>query len=159
MNEIIGIWPENDYRSYLMHWGKGKEAKNHKYTSRHRGKNGEWVYTYSSHEKGWNSKEDGVHQRIPKNYKEKARMYIDPFGKMQVYYPETEGSNMIMDLAESRAKNAKTALVKKKRDKDGNTNYTEWNSEWQKNARKAKKAYKKRKRKAKINKILNTLFG
>lgn len=39
-------YPENDWRNYLMHWGKGGEAKNHKYISRYKGKSGKWVYVY-----------------------------------------------------------------------------------------------------------------
>ena len=47
MNNLYS-YPDNDYRNYLKHWGKGKEAKNHKYISRKRGKDGNWVYTYAS---------------------------------------------------------------------------------------------------------------
>ena len=42
-----GEFPENDYRSYLMHWSKGSQAKNHKYTSRKRGPSGNWIYKYA----------------------------------------------------------------------------------------------------------------
>lgn len=45
MNEFYS-YPENDYRNYLMHWGKGKESKNHKYISRFMGKNKKWQYIY-----------------------------------------------------------------------------------------------------------------
>lgn len=47
MNNLYS-YPDNDYRNYLKHWGKGKEAKDHKYISRKRGKDGNWVYTYAS---------------------------------------------------------------------------------------------------------------
>ena len=45
MNEFYS-YPENDYRNYLMHWGKGKESKKHKYVSRYMGKNKKWYYIY-----------------------------------------------------------------------------------------------------------------
>lgn len=45
MDELYS-YPENDYRNYLMHWGKGKESKNHKYISRFMGKNKKWQYIY-----------------------------------------------------------------------------------------------------------------
>lgn len=40
-------YPPNDYRNYLMHWGKGEQAKDHKYISRSIGKAGKWIYTYA----------------------------------------------------------------------------------------------------------------
>ena len=46
MNELY-TYPENDYRYYLMHWGKGGESKNHKYISRKKGSGGKWIYTYA----------------------------------------------------------------------------------------------------------------
>lgn len=45
---MMNTYPENDYRNYLMHWGKGGESKNHKYVSRKMGKNGKWIYTYAT---------------------------------------------------------------------------------------------------------------
>ena len=44
---MMNTYPENDYRNYLMHWGKGGESKNHKYVSRKMGKNGKWIYAYA----------------------------------------------------------------------------------------------------------------
>ena len=44
----MNAYPENDYRGYLMHWGKGNEAKSHKYISRRKGKNGKWIYKYAN---------------------------------------------------------------------------------------------------------------
>ncbi len=43
---MMNTYPENDYRNYLMHYAKGKEAKNHKYVSKHKSKSGNWVYVY-----------------------------------------------------------------------------------------------------------------
>lgn len=54
----MNTYPENDYRNYLMHWGKGKESKNHKYTSRKMGKNGKWVYTYITNTPGLGTKKN-----------------------------------------------------------------------------------------------------
>ena len=65
---MMNTYPENDYRNYLMHWGKGKESKNHKYVSRKMGKHGKWVYKYatSSHG-GGESKTRSVERGIFKN--------------------------------------------------------------------------------------------
>ena len=52
----MNIYPENDYRGYLMHWGKGKEAKSHKYISRKMGKAGKWIYTYANKISGADAK-------------------------------------------------------------------------------------------------------
>lgn len=65
-------YPENDWRNYLMHWGKGREAKNHKYISRKKGQNGRWIYTYATLKP--NAKPDG---------------YINSKGK-KVYYDDEE---------------------------------------------------------------------
>lgn len=71
MSEYYG-YPENDWRNYLMHWGKGGEAKHHKYISRHKGKSGKWIYTYATLKP--NAKPDG---------------YINSKGK-KIYYDDQE---------------------------------------------------------------------
>lgn len=43
---MMNNYPENDYRNYLMHWGKGTSSGNHKYISKHKSKSGKWVYVY-----------------------------------------------------------------------------------------------------------------
>lgn len=70
------MFPENDYRNYLMHWGKGKQAKEHKYISREKGKNGKWIYTYAS------------------NLKNKAKETIDKFTNKNVE-PALEGTSEV----------------------------------------------------------------
>jgi hypothetical protein len=52
MVNTMNTYPENDYRNYLMHWGKGNQSKNHKYASRKMGKNGKWIYTYIANTNG-----------------------------------------------------------------------------------------------------------
>lgn len=52
----MNTYPENDYRNYLMHWGKGGESKNHKYISRKMGKAGKWIYTYANKLSGADAK-------------------------------------------------------------------------------------------------------
>ena len=46
MNEYYGMYPENDYRYYLMHYAKGEEADDHKYIAKKRTKNGGIRYIY-----------------------------------------------------------------------------------------------------------------
>lgn len=71
------MFPQNDYRDYLIHWGKGKEAKNHKYISKHKSKNGNWVYEY----------DDG--KSIVKLSPLEPDGYINSNGK-KVYYADEE---------------------------------------------------------------------
>ena len=47
MNEYYGMYPENDYRYYLMHYAKGEEADDHKYIKKTTTKNGKIRYIYS----------------------------------------------------------------------------------------------------------------
>ena len=75
---MMNTYPENDYRNYLMHWGKGKESKNHKYISRRMGKNGKWVYVYdktigrlakeAKRRKALNEARDDINERLFKRY-------------------------------------------------------------------------------------------
>lgn len=52
MDEIIGAWPENDYRYYLKHYAKGEEADEHKYIKKVSTKSGKTRYIYSDSNDG-----------------------------------------------------------------------------------------------------------
>ncbi len=100
MNEYYG-YQQNDYRSYLMHYGKGQKAKNHKYIDI---VNGRYIYP---EDKGSRSKIDTTksQKKVNSGYHVRAK-------QINAYLAKENGDNSVWVAGKSVGAKKESSFAK-----------------------------------------------